>query len=344
LRRGNFYRQGDAIETINRLKQQYSGFEEATSPSAARVQILAELRNILLVHKGAKPISEWDDPEFNSILRDVNNMQEELNQTIGEDHRKHYDQVFDEIRQCLAEDGHNFVLDGLSMINSQLPNTSEAENPIVTQQTTTENALEEIITQDWQQNQMRVMTAKNKRPLSVYNNEDEQYAQIISGEELPVANIWIWKALGGLTMSGYAYMVAAGTGTMTALVGVPLLAHTAAKMFVAHERYYDDQEYIKDIYLRKEDMKLDVYLYKAGAYTRVLNAVQPSEVEILDGENVEVTGGENVPFNYEGKGMNLTQLKKKGLPSSMIVVNIAGKSYFMHQNYYVNRGYESVLA
>jgi len=75
----------------------------------------------------------------------------------------------------------------------------------------------------------------------------------------------------------------------------------------------------------------------------VLNGVNASDVQILDGENAEISGNENVPFNVDAKGATLGQLKSKGLPASMIAVNVSGKSYFMHQNYYVNRGYESLL-
>jgi hypothetical protein len=65
-------------------------------------------------------------------------------------------------------------------------------------------------------------------------------------------------------------------------------------------------------------------------------------LEVLSG-NPMVSDFGAVPFNVRDKDLTLGQLKGKGLPAPLNVVNINGKAHFMHQNYRLNKNNSSIL-
>jgi len=252
-------------------------------------------------------------------------------------------ETFDNMKADLSEDPFNFVVDSLTFLKCQQalytsePNPTE---PALLEQS--ESGLEVEITKEWQATQMKKVSKANVDALRVYNNEDSQYAQILSAETLPVTRRFIHKALAAGTGAGWLWVVATGTGTYTFLAGVPLLAAMCTRL-ISYDSTFDATETVKDIYLRKEDGKLDIYFWKAGQYTRMMEAVEPTHVEVCSG-NPMVSNFDNSPVRVQAKSMTLGELKSKGLPGPLSLVNINGKAHFMHSNYRLNKNNSSLIS
>lgn len=253
------------------------------------------------------------------------------------------DETFENMRVDLQEDPFNFVVDSLTFLKSQtaLYNSEPSPTePALLEQTA--SGLETELTKEWQATQMRNLSQANVDALRVYNNEDSQFAQILSAETLPVTRRFIHKTILATTGLGYLWVVASGVGTYTFLAGVPLIGMLCRK-FIMHDSLFNETETVKDIYLRKEDNKLDVYFWKAGQYTRVIEGVDSSNLEVCSG-NPTVSDFEHVPFRLQDKSATLGELKGKGLPGPLTVVNINGKAHFMHSSYRLNKNNSSLLS
>lgn len=182
---------------------------------------------------------------------------------------------FDQMREALAEDGFCFVVDSITTIDSQLALANGNQGALEPANTVGDivhesvNKTELAMTQEVQAHKLSQIEKRNKRALEVYNNEDEHYVQVLSAEPLANSSNHLLHNAMKVAGLGYVYMVFSGTGTMSAIVGFPLAYYWIHKN-LARDLSNDAVEYIKDVYLRKEDGKLDLYLYKGGAYTKVI--------------------------------------------------------------------------
>lgn len=335
LRTANLPRSGTAHDSVQHLRNVYTGYEDALRPTDLQVELLRELKQSFTVHPKQLDVSRWGSAEFNSISASLSEIQSRMVKANPEQETD-INHAVENLRSALKADGFTFVVDSLSYINSQLAIGSNQETQLSTQLENTPNSLEETLTQEWQQRRLQKITAANMRPLQVYNNQDENYAQVISAENLPQSNYFMFSGLSGLVGAAWVYAVVSGTGTYSFLLGVPAVYHYFAKGYFT-ESYNNRMELVKDIYLRKADGKCDVYFYKGGNYSRVMEGVQRQDIEIMVGENPVIKDFDNVPFRVSGDGnVTLTQLKQQGLPASVVPVRIKGQTYFMHMNYYQN--------
>jgi len=268
LRSASLPRVGSTYDSIANLRKVYSGYEEALKPNDVQVQVLEELRAAFLVRHKEMDISRWGSAEFNSIGSNLNEIENRLSFTLEQHQQGKLKHCCERMRESLENDGFNFVVDSLSYINFQLATVEEDSSLVITEG----NSLEESLTREWEQRQLAQITMVNKRALEVYNNEDENYAHLVSAECLPASNYFIFASIGGVAGASWLYAVATGTGTYTFLMGVPFVYHYFARGWY-NESYNNRMEVVKDIFLRKADGNLDVYFYKGGSYTRGLEGV-----------------------------------------------------------------------
>jgi len=352
LRSGNFIRAGSALETVESLRNKYSGYSTAMEPSGTRVDLLKEVRDIFAQDGQVPNVSQWGDAEYNGIHRSLGEYESKIMQNdMTQSEQAQVSACFDQMRDALAEDGFCFVVDCLTTIDTQLALASgnlgalEQANTVGSIIHESENKVELAMTQEVQNHKLSQIEKRNKRALEVYNNEDEHYVQVLSAEPLSNSSNHLLHSALKVAGLGYVYMVATGTGTISAIVGFPLAAYWIHNN-LGRDINNDSVEYIKDVYLRKEDGKLDMYLYKGGAYTKCLEAVNAQDVNVQIGENANVKSAESIPMLVKllsQNSSNLASMKSSKLPAGLMAVTVNGKSYFMNSNFYLNQNHSSLL-
>lgn len=354
LRKGNFTRFRTANESVEHLKNQYPELDDVLKPSEKRLEILKELTTLFVGKFDGMDVSRWGENDFNNVLSKVETLEGRLkNLAQTQEERDQYVEACKVMKDSVKQDGFNFCVDTYSWLETQLALAGEknlvskADN--VGQIQEQDNSTSQADLSEAQERELARVAPKNRAshhfggythsrndelPVNVYLNEDAQFAQVLSANTLPgIGNAPLWGygiALGG---AYYGWMLWAGTSTLTSLVGVPLALAACASW--SRPFIYMGMETIKDVYYRKEDGQYDVYFWKYGCYSRV-QTVQ--SVSVLEGQNTQVHSFENCPFKVEGSA-TLAQLRTKGLPASLIAVDLDGKTHFMHHNFHSNKSW-----
>jgi len=69
-----------SIETVESLRNKYSGYSTAMEPSGTRVDLLKEVRDIFAQDGQVPNVSQWGDAEYNGIHRSLGEYESKIMQ------------------------------------------------------------------------------------------------------------------------------------------------------------------------------------------------------------------------------------------------------------------------
>lgn len=317
----------------------YPDFENSVARGEDRKDLIREIAAKLLPHGGNVNVGGYGDIEFNTVSSKIRDLENDLLRSdISEADKEVIVSIFQDMRAKFEADPFNFTVDTYCYLNQQLALTGQKELMIKEKEkvelemakTDDHYILEEV-----QAKELASIKDANTSAFKVYNNQDENFAQVMSAANLPHSNI---KWIQGGQLAGWgvwASMVWAGTSTLTSLAILP--AGLVMVGWASKHMMYDSMETIKDIYLKKEDNTLNVYLWKAGKYSRVLENINVNELQIIGHENAVVRCHENLPFKPKTNEPTVSALRAAGLPPTLIPVIIQGKTHWMDQNFRANK-------
>lgn len=365
LRRAKLPMKKTVRESVENLNQMYPGIEQAIAPSESEVALVRKLSAVLIMGNNTERIdvSSFDKHHTDALQSKINQLEQMLlKEDVTEDKKVEYQMICAQMRAQLENDFVSFVTDNYCWMDRVLNQSGQRallpknQQPIDRLSKATDTALSQLET-NAQDAQLEKVAAANKERLKVYNNEDEQFAQVVAANHLerPYYNLIQTGLAVGFTSWGYMLWMAQSSYLSLAVVPAALYY---TKLYNETRAHYN-METVKDIYYRKDDNTLDIYLWKEGNYSRVIEGISIGNVQICNNENTVLSSTDSLPKfmptfkglsqqacdfwnnvsrkeNSDVKSMTLAELRRLGLPTELVVMNIEGKSYFIHQDYMTN--------